>query len=74
MRYGTCKLFHVADCVLILLNQAEDTGDSLTFLFESANQERHSDFELKLMDIDSEQCVPLSDLCTITSIYCIGHR
>ena len=35
--------------------QAEDTGDSVTFLFESPNQERHSDFELKLMDIDSEQ-------------------
>ena len=35
--------------------QAEDTGDSVTFLFESPGQERHSDFELKLMDIDSEQ-------------------
>lgn len=35
--------------------KAEDAGDSLTFLFESVNQERHSDFELKLMDIDSEQ-------------------
>ncbi|KAK9914803.1 hypothetical protein WJX75_000765 [Coccomyxa subellipsoidea] len=39
----------------IITLKAEDTGDSLTFLFESANQERHSDFELKLMDIDSEQ-------------------
>ncbi len=27
----------------------------MTFMFESANQERISDFELKLMDIDSEQ-------------------
>ena len=36
--------------------QAEDTGDSITFLFESPSQDRHSDFELKLMDIDSEQC------------------
>ena len=36
--------------------QAEDTGDSITFLFESPTQDRHSDFELKLMDIDSEQC------------------
>jgi hypothetical protein len=35
--------------------QAEDQGDSVTFMFESANQERISDFELKLMDIDSEQ-------------------
>ena len=39
--------------------QAEDQGDSVTFMFESATQERVSDFELKLMDIDSEQCAPL---------------
>jgi len=27
----------------------------VTFMFETPNQERISDFELKLMDIDSEQ-------------------
>lgn len=27
----------------------------MTFMFETPNQERISDFELKLMDIDSEQ-------------------
>ena len=42
--------------------QAEDTGDSVTFLFESPGQERHSDFELKLMDIDSEQWVATASL------------
>ena len=35
--------------------QAEDQGDTVTFMFESPNQDRISDFELKLMDIDSEQ-------------------
>ena len=35
--------------------QAEDAGDTVTFMFESQGQERISDFELKLMDIDSEQ-------------------
>lgn len=35
--------------------QAEDQGDTVTFMFESQNQDRISDFELKLMDIDSEQ-------------------
>ena len=35
--------------------QAEDQGDTVTFMFETPNQERISDFELKLMDIDSEQ-------------------
>ncbi|KAH0445270.1 hypothetical protein IEQ34_025523 [Dendrobium chrysotoxum] len=35
--------------------KAEDQGDTVTFMFETPNQERISDFELKLMDIDSEQ-------------------
>ena len=47
--------------------QAEDTGDSVTFLFESPGQERHSDFELKLMDIDSEQWVAITGLVTVES-------
>jgi proliferating cell nuclear antigen len=34
--------------------KAEDTADALTLMFESPNQDRISDFELKLMDIDSE--------------------
>ncbi|KAK9817203.1 hypothetical protein WJX72_011042 [[Myrmecia] bisecta] len=39
----------------IITMKAEDAGDTVTFMFESPNQERISDFELKLMDIDSEQ-------------------
>lgn len=35
--------------------KAEDTADTLTLIFESANQDRISDFELKLMDINEEQ-------------------
>lgn len=35
--------------------KAEDTGDHLTLMFESPKQDRIADFELKLMDIDSEQ-------------------
>jgi len=34
--------------------KAEDATDSLTFMFESAKQDRISDFELKLLNIDSE--------------------
>ena len=34
--------------------KAEDAGDNLTCMFESPDQDRISDFELKLMDIDSE--------------------
>eukprot|EP00891_Asterochloris_glomerata_P005635 jgi/Astpho2/5635/fgenesh1_pm.00079_%23_40_t len=39
----------------VITMKAEDNGDTVTFMFESKNQERISDFELKLMDIDSEQ-------------------
>ncbi|CAM9716470.1 unnamed protein product [Heterosigma akashiwo] len=38
----------------IVTLRAEDQPDSLTMMFESENQSRISDFELKLMDIDSE--------------------
>jgi proliferating cell nuclear antigen len=39
----------------IITLKADDTADTLTLMFESQNQERVSDFEMKLMDIDSEQ-------------------
>jgi len=34
--------------------KADENPDSMTFMFENQNQDRLSDFELKLMDIDSE--------------------
>lgn len=38
---------------LVTLKSQEDT-DTLTMMFESANQDRVSEFELKLMDIETE--------------------
>jgi len=38
----------------IITIKADDGGDTVTFMFESPNQDRISDFEMKLMDIDSE--------------------
>lgn len=38
----------------IITIKADDGGDSVTFMFESPTQDRISDFEMKLMDIDSE--------------------
>jgi len=38
----------------VITLKAEDTADALTMMFESPNQDRIADFELKLMDIDSE--------------------
>lgn len=38
----------------IITMKSEDNGDTITFIFESPGQERLSEFDLKLMDIDSE--------------------
>ncbi|XP_076900729.1 proliferating cell nuclear antigen-like [Bidens hawaiensis] len=38
----------------IVTIKADDGGDCVTFMFESPNQDKISDFEMKLMDIDSE--------------------
>jgi proliferating cell nuclear antigen len=35
--------------------KADDTGDTLTLMFESEKQDRISDFDLKLMSIEVEQ-------------------
>ncbi|CAH8288714.1 unnamed protein product [Heterobilharzia americana] len=34
--------------------KAEDKADTLTFVFESKNQEKSSEFEIKLMDLDTD--------------------
>ena len=38
----------------VLTLRADDAADSISFTFESAKQEKVSEFELKLMDIDGE--------------------
>jgi proliferating cell nuclear antigen len=46
----------------IVTLKAEDDGDIVTFLFESEDGDRVSDFALKLMDIDSEHLgIPETD-------------
>jgi len=51
----------------VITLKAEDTGDTLTLMFESAGQDRIADFELKLIDIDNEQLgIPDTEYkCTI---------
>jgi len=51
----------------VITLKAEDTAASLMLMFESPSQDRIADFELKLMDIDSEQLgIPDTDYkCTI---------
>lgn len=48
------KLLKCAGNDDIVTMKAEDSGDILTLMFESPQQERVADFEMKLMDIDSE--------------------
>jgi proliferating cell nuclear antigen len=38
----------------IVTLKSDDQADTMTFMFENSSQDRISDFELKLMDIDSE--------------------
>jgi proliferating cell nuclear antigen len=38
----------------VITIKAEDSGDNVTFVFESPSTDRVSDYQLKLMDIDSE--------------------
>ncbi|KAH0458628.1 hypothetical protein IEQ34_011442 [Dendrobium chrysotoxum] len=38
----------------IITIKGDDGSDTVTFMFESPNQDKISDFEMKLMDIDSE--------------------
>jgi len=38
----------------VITLKAEDQGDTLTLMFESPSQDRISDFDVKLIDIDSE--------------------
>jgi len=39
----------------IVTIKADDNGQNVTFMFESPKQDKISDFDLKLLDIDSEQ-------------------
>lgn len=48
------KMLKCANNDDIITVKAEDDGDTVTFMFESPNQDKISDFEMKLMDIDSE--------------------
>jgi len=47
--------------------KSDDSADAMTFMFENKNADRISDFELKLMDIDSEHLgIPDTDYkCTV---------
>ncbi|WIA19744.1 hypothetical protein OEZ85_005664 [Tetradesmus obliquus] len=53
----------------IVTMKAADDGDTVTFMFESPKEDRVSDFELKLMDIDSEHLgIPDTDYAATVTL------
>ncbi|KAL1507432.1 hypothetical protein AB1Y20_008271 [Prymnesium parvum] len=53
----------------IVTLKADDNADAMTFMFENQTQDRISDFELKLMDIDSEHLgIPDTDYKAMISM------
>lgn len=64
------SFFYISSRKLTLL-QAEDTPDSITFLFESQNGDKVSDFDLKLVEIDSEQLgIPDQEYMSTVKMVC----
>lgn len=45
----------------VMTIKAQDNADTLTIMFETANQEKMSDYEMKLMNLDQEHLgIPVS--------------
>ena len=46
--------------------KAQDQGDVVTFMFENPNQEKVSDYEMKLMNLDQEHLgIPETDYSAV---------
>jgi proliferating cell nuclear antigen len=60
---------HVARCAAnddIMTVKAQDQADTVTFMFESPNQEKVSDYEMKLMNLDQEHLgIPDTDYSAV---------
>ena len=51
----------------IITMKAQDSADVVTFVFESPNQEKVSDYEMKLMNIDQDHLgIPVSGIFIYT--------
>lgn len=63
------SMFKIMKCAAnddILTIKAQDNADTVMFMFESPNQEKVSDYEMKLMDIDQEHLgIPETDYSSI---------
>lgn len=53
----------------IMTIKAQDNADTLTIMFESSNQEKMSDYEMKLMNLDQEHLgIPVSFKLLLVSL------
>merc|ERR1711874_699507 len=58
------KILRCADAIITV--KAQDQADTVTFMFESPNQEKVSDYEMKLMNLDQEHLgIPETDYSCI---------
>lgn len=60
------KIFKCANNNDTVTIKAQDNADNVTFMFESQNQEKVSDYEMKLMNLDQEHLgIPETDYACI---------
>ena len=60
------KILKCADANDIVTVKAQDQADTVTFMFESPNQEKVSDYEMKLMNLDQEHLgIPETDYACV---------
>jgi len=53
----------------IITMKAQDDADSVSFVFEAPNQEKVSDYEMKLMNLDAEHLgIPETDYCCVVKM------
>ena len=60
------KILRCASNDDIITIKAQDQADTVTFMFESPNQEKVSDYEMKLMNLDQEHLgIPETDYACV---------
>merc|ERR1712020_867596 len=60
------KILRCASNDDIITIKAQDQADTVTFMFESPNQEKVSDYEMKLMNLDQEHLgIPETDYASV---------
>ena len=66
---GSLGIYRFSRCAAnddIITVKAQDQGDTVTFMFESPNQEKVSDYEMKLMNLDQEHLgIPETDYSAV---------